>query len=386
MNGFSTFTSEQQFNFLKSAVQKFGLSRITVNQDLYEVWQFPNSEDELILPLKQDRGDFSILLARAYRELEFHFSIDVSNSLDLMQMQLAGGLRSANWKKESPVQAGLINWLEGEKIYKSAQQTLISAAKATHERRLRHGKSSSFIARNFLERTFMGQTKIGSFVVTAHIPGNENFFLTKKSATKAAEGWPESELVTGNDIVRTFETALNAVRFGLDEYKANASSESFFSLVDDGVSIELLDAVHNLSKDGDAAISVENAEGLKQFEVVFDAPESLVLQKVAESLLEAAPPVNASLVGEVSRLDNSTKHPARLVRMDVKQGAKISYARVRLNEEQYELAVEAHRDKNWLKVNGQLQKDGRDFWLYNANDVSIIEHENWQQPYLFETE
>jgi hypothetical protein len=46
---------------------------------------------------------------------------------------------------------------------------------------------------------------------------------------------------------------------------------------------------------------------------------------------------------------------------------------VRLNAEQYEIAMEAHRREADLQVSGQLQKENNRWWLYNATDLEIVE-------------
>jgi hypothetical protein len=342
----------------------------------YEVWTLDGSYDEILVPLDPAKGDFDPLLDRAWRTLLSKYGHDAARVRDLLTLRLSANLASTQWKKQTAVNAGLITWVEGESLFNAAQDSLTASAKATHEKRMHHGTASAYIARKFLEKTLMGQTEIGSFIVTAHTPSTERFHVSQRSENRAAKDYRQAEMVSGGEILATLKRSLEAVRAGLDEYRHSPNIEGFVPLIEDGVSFELVRSLTALTQGGDAAVSIEtdtgNGDGRTEHaEITFDSVESAVLSKVAEKFSEAKAPETVHLLGEVSRLDNSSTSPVHLIGLDIKSGSDVRRARVRLTPEQYELAVEAHAAHNWLEVSGQLQRDGRDYWLYNAARVRL---------------
>lgn len=342
----------------------------------YEVWTHSGSYDEILVPLDPDKRDFNPLLDRVLRTLLHKYGNDAARVRDLLTLRLSASLASTQWKKQTPVNAGLISWIEGESLFNAAQDSLTASAKATHEKRMHHGTASAYIARKFLEKTLMGQTEIGSFIITAHTPTAERFHVNQRSENRSARDFRQAEMVTGKDILATLQKSLEAVRSGLDEYRSSPNIEGFVPLIEDGVSFELIRSLAALTNGGDASISIETDSGTgdeapQRAEITFDAVESSVLGKVAEKFKEAKAPETVHLIGEVSRLDNSSTSPVHLVGLDIKAGSGVKRARVRLTPEQYDLAVEAHAVHKWLEVSGQLQRDGRDYWLYNAEGVRL---------------
>lgn len=341
----------------------------------YEVWTTRDTDREILVPLNPESGDFAVLLSRAVRAIFAERGDAAHRVFDLLTLKVDSALASTQWKKETAVNAGLIPWADGEALYRAAQAALSASAKATRLKRMLHGSSSAYIAKRFLENTLMGQTEIGSFVITAHVPSNQRFYVSRKSENRAQVDYRNAERVTGREILETLERSLEAVRAGLDDYKRTPRVEVFLPLVEDGVSHELVKALSVMTLNGDAAISIEqiaDTATLRRVEIPFDSVESEVLGKVADRFAQAEPPRTVLVTGEVSGLDNSSSSPIHLVKLDIVRGADIRHARVRLTPDQYAMAVQAHAESLWLTVAGQLEKDGREYWLYGATDVGFV--------------
>ncbi|PZF09193.1 hypothetical protein DEJ25_15300 [Curtobacterium sp. MCPF17_011] len=345
----------------------------------FEVWTRPDRSDEVLVPLDPQRGDFDQLVARALASVRRLYGSEAEKLQGLLKAVHSAVLDSTHWKKESTSAAGLIRWEEGETLYAAAKAQLAAAAKSTREKRMQHGTAGGYIAKKFLDKTLMGQTQVGSFVITAHTPSTERFHLTKRSENRQAMDWRDAELVSGREILNTLENSLQAVRSALDEYKSKPNLDGFLPLVEDGVSAELVRGLAALTAGADSAITMERASPgetvVRRVEVTFDPVESEVLSDVAARLTEAPPARAVRITGEVSGLDNSTASPVHLVRLDVGSGAEIKHARVRLTPEQYDLAVQAHAEGRWVSANGTLERDGRDYWLYNASEVRLVDAE-----------
>lgn len=340
----------------------------------YEVWSPNDSEtEEVIVPINPENGDYRQLLERARNYLLHRYGSEAERIEALLVITAAADLDATQWKKETTVDAGLIPWGEGEAIYEAARESLVAAARAVRSKRSVQGKSSAFLAKRFMEQVFMGQTEVGSFVVTAHVPASTRFHVTQKSETASRIDARKADVVSGRAIVDVFESSISAVREALTEYKRAPRIETFDELVPEGVSFELVRALATLTRNGDAAVSIQRGESTTTLkEIAFDSVEAPVLDRVAASFAKAPEPQKVKLTGEVSLLDNSTAAPVHLVRLDVMKGAKVRRVRVRLTPEQYDLAVSAHASRQWLTLSGSLEKDGRDWWLYHAGSVSPV--------------
>ncbi len=338
----------------------------------YEVWSPADNEDEeVIVPINPENGDYAQLLERARRYLLRRYGSEAERIEALLLVAAAADLDAARWKKETSVDAGLISWAEGEAIFTAARESLVAAARATKSKRSVQGKSSAFLAKRFMEQVFMGQTEVGSFVVTAHVPASLAFHVNEKSERASQIDARKAETVSGRAIVDVFEQSIAAVREALTAYKKAPRVEMFEELVPEGVSLELVRALATLTRDGDAAVSIQRGEATTNIrEIEFDAIDAPVLDRVAASFEKLPEPQTVAITGEVSLLDNSTAAPVHIVRLDVMRGASAKRVRVRLTPDQYDTAAAAHAAKQWLSMSGTLEKDGRDCWLYHAAEVT----------------
>lgn len=357
----------------------------------YEIWTDDAGRDQVVVPEDPTKSDFGQLLDRALSSVLLTGGPEASQWLDMLRMKLEAALDSTRWEQETPTEAGVIGWLEGEALFTSARNSLVAAAKATVQRRRQFGKAQAYVSRQLLENALMGQTEIGSFIVTAHIPSARRFHTSKRSEVVAAIDGPpkEQQTVSGREILGTFSHALEAVRHGLEEYRRAPRPEVFLELVHEGVSYELTDSLRSLTERGDAAIQIDYYDRATspRFEVDFVGAESIVLAKAAKTLLVTAEPEYVALEGEVTLLDNESSHPVRLVRISTKVHGQPRRVKVRLTPEQYDLAIEAHRLKVPLHVAGRLEKDGKSYWLYDPEGVRIVATEGMptglQDPFDF---
>jgi hypothetical protein len=362
-------------------LRHFEWSPTSRNPGRYEVWtpdEEPESE-EILVPLDPQRGDYNVLMERARRALLTHYGRAARDVSAILDMRTNAALDTTHWKKETHLDAGVIGWEDGETLYIAARAQLVASAKASKEARRYHGNASSYVAKQFIEKSFMGQTDIGSFIITAYTPSQQRFFTTK-SAEDRADLKPsalfETERVTGRDILNTFERALQAVRSGLDEYRKTPRVEIFLETVQEGVSYEFTKALSKITSTGNSAIEILRQPGLDDHErlkseFAFDAVEAPILDRVANTFALDPEPQNVTLVGEVTLLSRS--EDTRVIRLDIEDGADVRKARVRLTSEQYEMAIEAHHEEASLRVRGILERDGNLYWLNHASDVSIVE-------------
>jgi hypothetical protein len=350
--------------------------------DVYEVWGPDDDSDEVLVPLDSTRGDFEALLGRARRAIVNQYGRTASELIATLEMRTKAVLDATLWKKETALEAGVIGWEQGESLFAAARSQLVASAKSSREPRRYHGNASSHIARRFIDNSLMGQTAIGSFVITAYTPASQRFFTSKSAEDRshtAPRGLWDSETLSGAEILNTLESALRAVREGLDEYKRRPQVDLFLETVQEGVSYEFAKALSEIVAGGDSAVEIQRqgrvgGSSSVPVEIAFEAVEAPILTNVANAFAEDPEPQNVTLVGEVTLLSRSSDvQPDRLIRLNIEEGADVRKARVRLTAEQYSVAMEAHREEASLRVSGSLDREGNVYWLYNPSAVSIVE-------------
>lgn len=366
---------------LTAVLRHFDWSPESKAPGLYEVWTPDDDpDDQVLLPLDPARGDYTYLLERAQRAVLAHYGRAARELLDTIRLRTRAVLNSTQWSKETPLSAGVITWEDGESLYSAARTQLVASAKSSKEKRRYHGNASAFLAKQFIDSTLMGQTDVGSFVITAYSPVLQRFHATKHSEEVAWTKPRETETYSGDAILLTFERALTAVRTVLDEYRARPQLEAFLETVGEGVSFEFVRALATLTTGGESAVQITRPHSATDrdpttLEVAFSPVEGPVIAQAANLFALDPEPQEVTLTGEVTLLSRSIAGQDQLIRLNIEDGADIRKARIRLSAEQYEIAMEAHRLEASLRVSGRLEKEGKLFWLYNANDLSIIQNE-----------
>lgn len=359
----------RQVHRLQAVLEKLGWRALGSGNGLLQIWRDPNEKMDIVVPLNPAKADFQRLLAQAIRSVESYGPVARDPWL-LSESVLAARLETTSWKRETSLEPGLIPWTDGEEIFAAARSSLIAAAKSTREHRAFHGQSGSFIAHQFLDRCVMGQTGAGSFIVRAHTPSDEMFHLSKKSSAAAAGSNPRSVArVSGAQIIETLGQGLKAVGAGLDEYRSKPRVEVFRDLTDDGVSYELLRSLADLTREGDSSVEIVREVGdskERTFRAEFTATDSPILERASRDLLTDVDPVRVTVAGEVTNLTSDSAHPQRVVRLKLWGHSPVKNVRVRLNRDQYDVAIEAHKTGQNIELTGTLEKEKRLYWIYGA--------------------
>jgi hypothetical protein len=355
-----------------SLLRRFAWQRSGGVPGRYEVWRDPaGGDNEVIFPIDVKAGDYRDLLQRAESIFLHTYGSDASRALDFLHLQTSALLDGTRWEKETALDAGLIQWEEGEDLYASVRGALSAAAKASKESRRYFGSTASYIAKRFLAATYMGQTEIGSYAVTAFSPSGSRFFFSK-----AEESASEKHLVsvtgkTGSEIIDKLTEIADGLRTTLDQYRRTPRTELFDDLVPVGLSYEMANAFAQFSQAGDGALRVELASGRVR-EFAFRATESPVLERVAKHFSETREPQAMTLVGEVTRLEHVPTLDDYTIRMQVRKRPGLSTVRVRLSAQQYAVALNAHGDDVPLQVSGIVEREGTYNWIYEPSSIAVF--------------
>jgi hypothetical protein len=281
------------------------------------------------------------------------------------------------FRKESAAPSGLIPWKEGEGLVRSARQTLIAGAKSHISQLRRFSNRFGQFAGRYLDTVFMGQTAVGSYVVTAYAPVDVPVALTSSKAE--AESLPGLESVAARDVSLAVGRALDATQEAVGHFRSSGSLSGFDAGIERGVSFDLLTALQGVTRNADSGeVVLEWLPDATRAEVSrityeFTGADTSVLEKASTRL--AADEAEQSEVVAVGRVHLLTKKdaggPGVFGMETIGTGAK-KY-RVRLSDaEEYHTAVRAHDEDLAIRVVGRSEKDGPLTWLYGASIQGIV--------------
>ncbi|MGY0234968.1 hypothetical protein [Longispora urticae] len=315
-------------------------------------------------------GDFLDLLQDALAQLASQSGLGDQKLLAALDVVIGDTIR---FRKELSSPYGSIPWLSGEALITSSTKLLEAAAKAERERAPYFGNKQWTSARAYLEEVRMGQTEVGSYVVTAFSPVGE---ISGPALPLFEYGDP----VTGRAVAKTLTTALEATREAIDYFNSRASLVAFDAAVEHGVSYELAKGLTGLiaqSDGADVSVSWSQNRGIEEvgpassrFE--FEPSDIPALERARDRFAITEPPIEVTVIGTVTLLDRARSGTAGVIRLDVIEGSQAKKLRVRMPQKMYELAIQAHRRGMAIRVSGRQKKSGRYFWLSDPRNVELI--------------
>ena len=336
----------------------------------------PSADDgghgSLLIPTNPHSADYADLLAEAMRTLRTSRS-ELWTRLLLPQLS-AVATDAFRFRKESAAPTGLISWEQGSALIDSARAMLVAGAKAYMEPVRHFNNKFGQFANRYLDTIFMGQTAVGSYVVTAYAPVQSRVPL--RGTKNDNLGYDGVDVAPGRDVSSALVHALDATVSALTDARASQEISSFEHAVEQGVSFELLTAVTTFVAGSDEAeVSVEWDRSVLLPEMVrpatsfvFRRDDMPILHKAASALVTPEPPVAHSADGWVHLLTKKEAGGPGVFGVD---SGKRKY-RVRLqNPEHLSIAVNAYDDDAHVRVSGTLEREGTINWLYNATVVRL---------------
>ena len=272
------------------------------------------------------------------------------------------------FSKETVSPSGLIRWPDGQELIEAARATLTAGVKA-HRRRERYfsNRFGSF-AKRYLDTVLMGQTAVGSYVVTAYVPSMARVPLGLGPSGFDLEG---IDIAIAGEVTQSVVGALEAMTEPIAHYRQASSMTAFEAGVERGVSHEMATALGHLTSNSDAAeIVVEwsprdiEQSRMSRSHFVFEPNDNSILSRAAAQLsTPEQSPQSHRARGRVHLLTKKEAGDPGVVGID---DGKRKY-RVRLTSEaEYHEAVMAHDENLIVEVVGELSREGNIQWLYQA--------------------
>ncbi|MFD5410838.1 hypothetical protein [Streptomyces nojiriensis] len=331
----------------------------------------------LLLPENREASDYFELLSQAVAR-----AWGLGDNRIRAILERAASARSLGdemkFHKESRTRKGTIAWTAGEDLLAGAHKSMVVAAKTRRSKAAYYGNSNSYLAKSFLDSVLMGQTEIGSYVVTAYAPPDEVFTERKIAANGMV---PLIGAHSGREITQGLVSVLEAARESVDHFNSSGSTHGFMAYVDRGLCYELTQAVRSLIRDSDGAeveVEFNSAEELiagsagDRHKLEF-SPADYAALEVAGNLLAATAQVEfVTVLGTVTLLERPKAGSPGVARLDVVGGTAARKMRVRLKVEDYDMAVDAHRNNLALRISGRQELEGNFYWLYDPQIIELV--------------
>ena len=324
----------------------------------YSRWTPPDDrEPDTSLLIPADRGfeDSTDLLEEAIGALS-RSGVPSAQAV-LAALRVPGD--QIHWRREVPGVGGAVPWAAEADLRAAATAMLSAAAKAGRSRAAYFGARFDGYAEEFLDRVLVVAPGTGAGLLTAHTPAPEH-----RPATMA--------------LVR----ALDAMRDAVDLQRATGHIDAFDDGVRLGISRELIASVVQLVRgsegaevalDWSPAVGVPHGFGNRRLVMEFSPGDLPALEAAAERLERIEPSMEVRITGAVVRLKRQLPSGSGVVRLRVLSGADVDEVRVRLDEDDYRLAVEAHLAGVPVRVDGRLERKGGFRRLSEAGGLVQVE-------------
>lgn len=252
-------------------------------------------------------------------------------------------------------------------VERSRELLLAAACAASSKRSVFHSRKPNE-ATAFMQRVRMGQTELGSYVVTLQAPVPPALQQQLPNVAPSVVDEPFERRST-----TTLLTALHALQGAVESSMSTGSQQPFSDAVAGGVSANLCEAIVDLYA-GCRADAIELAINWAAVRppLLAAMPTRITLArewveplKTASSLFRAQQPEQAEVVGYVVKLEKSEREPRGVATLYGDVAGSHRRVRLELSASDYATAIEAHRDGTALRAKGELAKDGRS-WLLRA--------------------
>lgn len=335
------------------------------HSDVYAAEELP----EVILPRTERLGDYASVVSRLIAifaeaagrdELSLYRDL-VTADRDVVRARVIGA------------DDGSLTLNCGVELIAGARDLVLAAACSLREAQPLFRLGANREANDLLDRIRLGQTEHGSFVVTLLTPSVAPPFPTQFPQDDDFDDPLERRMTR-----RLFE-ALAATREATEKAAAGDGS-AFAESVDKGVSANLCESLARLVDPFpalDISVAWARTRPISPPRAVFrfaraDAP---ILSEAARRFRGREPQPDTHLFGTVQRLRREEEEAGGTIYLRTPIDGKNRSVAVVLKRSDYDRAVQAHKEKLPMILQGDLERSGQRWRLLNPHIDAIIDDE-----------
>ncbi|MDV8008635.1 hypothetical protein [Rhodococcus sp. IEGM 1318] len=326
-------------------------------------------EPSVLVPLNHELADYRQRMTEVVRSLYRYHSNQVDNLV--LRLLIPGVDEISNHKEESTI-GGSIPWVAGEKQIVGFRGVLVAAAKSAEQKERHFGNRRWKTGNRYLSQLRMGQTRVGSYVVTALSP------VGPLPLTDQTQQYDANLGITGRNVVEGLVSGLESLRTSSEEYLRNQNDGVFEEAVQSGVSLDLVKAVQTNLGEADGVFttikwSSQIETTAKTSEVSFDKKFTNALQAASTRLTDVIKSKRVMIIGRVTGLDRDVPGEQGKVVLHVLDGAdeNVDYVSVTLGND-YNQAIDFHKGGQLVHVSGELNRVRRKWELTDITSFQLI--------------
>jgi hypothetical protein len=330
-------------------------------------------EFDVTLPARRDLGYYALRMAEVLQTLA---SAEGRSELDVLldvQTTTADLIRVRAASRET--ESGTLPLDQAVAFVERSRDMMLSAACAAIDKRAVFAKRKAQQAMDFLGHVRMGQTERGSFVLT--------FLSLVPPELSPAQGTLLPVVATDpfeRQVTRTLMEALKALEGAARDAAVGGNMTPFQTAISRGVSANLCDAVVGLSEVSlgenlDVQVSWSRTRPVDNnipSKVTFSSDSIPLIEEAARQFRETTPWEDSEIEGVVTRLDRSPTAIEGDVTITGNVEGRLRRVTLRLGQEAYIQAIQAHEDRRTVRCTGELVKEGRGYRLKDPRHFETL--------------
>ena len=266
---------------------------------------------------------------------------------------------------------GTISINEGANLASGARDMLLAAACALESPRPLYRPGANKEANEILQRTRFGHTEQGSFVVTLLSPVIPPLVQVPLLPNIESNDDPVDRKVT-----KRLMTALEATRRAT-ERTIGGDTQAFSEAVQSGVSANLCEALVNLVEpfrklDVSTTWARTRPMGTARQLVFFSNNDAPILKEAARTFRSLEPKLDERLVGWVQRLKRDESETDGTITLRASIDGRLQSVSATLTQLDYNQAIEAHKKRSPVIIEGDLDRFGQRWRLLNPRITEVI--------------
>lgn len=323
---------------------------------------------EIIVPRTERLGDYASVVA----ELIDMFATVVRQDVMTVYRSLVTADRDVVRVRAGQSQDGSVTLNDGVDLIGGARDMLLAAACSLGESKAVYRAGANRSATDLLAGIRLGQTDQGSFVVTLLTP-----VVPPPMPTLFPDNTHRDAPIERRLTLRLMEI-LAGVRHAAERTVAG-DEDAFGEAVESGVSANLCEALAQVIRSFptlDVGVSWARTRPVTVWQraVRFSRTDAPLLREAARSLRERAPRTDVRLYGYVRLLTRGEGEEDGTIRLGafVDQNQKPRSVTALLERQDYERAVQAHKDRAMVVLSGDLERLGQRWRLLNPHLEQVM--------------
>ncbi len=326
---------------------------------------------DIIVPRTERLGDYASVVAEL---IEMFAQVTQRDALSVYR-SLVTADRDVVRLRAGESQDGSVTINDGVDLVGGARDMLLAAACSLREPKAVYRAGSNRNATDLLARVRLGQTDQGSFVVTLLTP-----VVPPPMPGLFSDDTDQDTPIERRLTLRLMEALAAAQR--ATERTAAGEEDAFGASIENGVSANLCEALEKIVGSFptlDVSVSWAQTRPVKepQRTVRFGRTDGPLLREAARLFRERAPKPDVRLQGYVQRLarGEDEEDGAIQLRTFVDQDQTPRSVAALLEQQDYERAVQAHKDRALVVLSGDLERMGQRWRLLNPQLKGVLRNE-----------